>query len=193
MKTIFRLTFIVAFLSCCNITQLQAQPGTPELLEAFDLLNRIRENPSAYSTQVGIDLSGITPRKALIWNPILSKVAQTKAEDMAKRNYFGHVDPDGYGMNYYVAKAGYTLPFIWTSEKSANYCESIAAGINSPVQGILTLVNDNEPDHQKAGHRSHLLGVDSFYAQAYDIGIGWYYDASSYYQTYMVIVIARHE
>jgi len=48
------------------------------------------------------------------------KAAQIKAEDMAKRNYMAHVDPDGYGMNHFINKAGYKLIPAFMKSNSAN-------------------------------------------------------------------------
>ena len=161
--------------------------------EAFLYLNKVRANPSLYSKEVGVSLSGIKARHALKWNDTLAMVAQAKAEDLARNNYFDHVDPLGYGLNYYVSKAGYKLPQGWLDEPFANYVESLAAGSTNPKEGILQLLNDGEePDHDKAGHRIHLLGIDEFFGKGVDVGIGWVNDPKSEYNTYMVVVIARH-
>jgi uncharacterized protein YkwD len=161
--------------------------------EAFLYLNKIRSNPSNYSKDVGVSMSGIKPRHALKWNDTLAKVAQAKAEDLAKNNYFDHVDQKGYGLNYYVVKAGYILPEGWLDDPSANYVESLAAGPQNPKMGIIQLLNDNdELVHSKAGHRVHLLGIDDFFSKGVDIGIGWASDPNSEFTNYMVVVIARH-
>jgi uncharacterized protein YkwD len=161
--------------------------------EAFLYLNKVRANPSLYSKEVGVSLSGIKARHALKWNDTLAKVAQAKAEDLAKNNYFDHVDLKGYGLNYYVSKAGYKLPDGWLDEPSANYVESLAAGSANPKASIIQLLNDNdEPVHDKAGHRVHLLGIDEFFGKGVDVGIGWVHSPNSEYQTYLVVVIARH-
>ena len=116
--------------------------------EAFLYLNKVRANPSLYSKEVGVSLTGIKARHALKWNDTLAKVAQAKAEDLAKNNYFDHVDPKGYGLNYHVAKAGYKLPEGWLDDPSANYVESLAAGSANPKASIIQLLNDNdEPVH----------------------------------------------
>src|SRR4051812_17752181 len=49
-------------------------------------------------------------RTKLVWNPILARVARERAWDMARRNYFSHVNPDGLGANTLVERAGYVLP-----------------------------------------------------------------------------------
>ncbi len=60
----------------------------------------------------------------LKWNDTLANVAEAKALDIATRQYFGHVDPEGYGMNYFMDKAGYKLDARWLSSKDMNYFES---------------------------------------------------------------------
>jgi uncharacterized protein YkwD len=184
---------ILFVLTILLISQTSFYAQNETVKEAFLYLNKVRGNPSLYSKEVGVSLSGIKARHALKWNDTLAKVAQAKAEDLAKNNYFDHVDLKGYGLNYYVAKAGYKLPKEWLSEPSSNFVESLAAGSANPKEGIIQLLNDGEePVHDKAGHRVHLLGIDEFFSKGVDIGIGWANDPKSEYNTYMVVVIARH-
>lgn len=165
---------------------------SPEIKEAVDYLNNMRANPSAFSKDVGLSLEGIASRHALKWNATLAQVAQTKAEDMAKKNYFSHVDPKGYGMNYYVNKAGYRLPDFWLKDVKKNFCESIAAGSDSPLDGIIQLINDDDvKQHDKAGHRVALLGISDFCKDNVDIGIGWATSTKSKYKSYMVVIITK--
>ena len=44
-------------------------------------------------------------RDAMTLDPILCIVARKHAADMAKRNYFGHTNPDGQGPNFLVRRA----------------------------------------------------------------------------------------
>src|SRR2546422_10479588 len=46
-------------------------------------------------------------RSLMHLDPILTSVARARAEDMAKRRYFAHVNPDGLGPNSLVRAAGY--------------------------------------------------------------------------------------
>ncbi len=164
--------------------------------EGLNFLNAVRADPASYSEAVGVDLSGIESRPALTWNEALAKAAARKAQDMADRNYFGHVDPDGYGMNYFIDKAGYELRDSWLSEKSANNFESIAAGTytDNAKDAIKMLLNDGgaSNDSPNAGHRHHLLGMKDFWANCYDIGIGHGYSESSQYKNYWCILVAKH-
>ena len=51
---------------------------------------------------------------------ILSQVARAKAQDMAIRQFFSHVNPDGIGPNYLVKEAGYNLPAWYGSAMDSN-------------------------------------------------------------------------
>jgi uncharacterized protein YkwD len=160
--------------------------------KAFELLNKVRQNPKAYSAGWNnINLSSVKAKPALVWNDTLAKVAEAKAIDMARRNYFNHIDPGGYGMNYYINKAGYKLSKDWLKNKNENYFESIAAGENTGEETIRDLIIDK--DTPGLGHRSHLLGMNKFYADLVDIGIGFARCSNGCtYQTYVSVVIARH-
>src|SRR5687767_12039102 len=61
-------------------------------------------------------------------DPILPRVARARAIDLARRNYFDHVNPDGHGPNYLVRQAGYSLPATYDQSARGNKIESIAAG-----------------------------------------------------------------
>lgn len=160
--------------------------------EAFKLINAVRNNPSAYSDQMGVDLSGVESRSALTWNTALAKVAQAKAEDMANNNYFSHTDLDGYGVNYYVYQAGYEIPESWYSDKSSNYFENIAAGHGTGAETVKQLIYDSGASNSSAGHRSSLLGISDWNSNCTDIGIGYAYNANSTYKHYWSIIIAKH-
>jgi uncharacterized protein YkwD len=162
-----------------------------EAQKAFELLNKVRSNPKAYNKEWSVNLSSAKEKPALKWNDTLAKVAEAKALDMAQHNYFNHVDEKGYGMNYYINKAGYKLNKDWLKNKSDNFFESISAGENSGEESIKDLIIDkNTPG---LGHRNHLLGMNSFYANLTDIGIGFVRCSNGCtYQTYISVVIARH-
>ncbi|HZH67268.1 MAG TPA: CAP domain-containing protein [Flavisolibacter sp.] len=185
---------IKAFLLFILIS-LTFQPATgidkEEAQKAFLLLNSIRTNPQSFTTGMEF-LKDVKAMPQLKWNDTLAKVAEAKALDMATRNYFGHVDPDGYGMNYFINKAGYKLEAAWISSKELNYFESLGAGAKSGEAAIRSLIIDaNTPS---LGHRKHLLGIDRWNAPMTDIGIGFARPsvAGSSYKTYVCILIARH-
>ncbi|HEV2948041.1 MAG TPA: CAP domain-containing protein [Gemmataceae bacterium] len=160
-----------------------------EARKAFDYLNRIRKEPAKFSKEIGIDLENVKARPALKWNGILAKVAEEKALDMANRDYFGHVTPEGRGINIQIHEAGYALPKDWLKEKDQNFFESISAGTNTGEEAIRNLIVDK--DLAAAPHRNQLLGITDFYAECTDIGIGFARNPKSKYRTYMSIIIAR--
>jgi uncharacterized protein YkwD len=160
-----------------------------EARKAFEYLNRIRKEPAKFSKEIGVDLSDVRARPALKWNDILAKVAEEKALDMANRDYFGHVTPEGLGINIQIHEAGYSLPKDWLKEKDQNFFESISAGTNTGEETIRNLIVDK--DLPAALHRKQLLGITDFYSECTDIGIGFARNPKSKYRTYMSIVIAR--
>ena len=167
---------------------------TTELQEALNYLNNVRANPGKYSNEIGVFLGDLPAKHPLQWNNQLAKAAQFKAEDMANRNFFGHVNPEGLGMNFFINEFGYTLNPSWLENKSSNFFESLSAGANSPKAAIINLINDgDEVIHLNAGHRVHLLALKDFYDPCYDIGIGWAYHPNSTYKYYCCVLIAKHD
>jgi len=161
--------------------------------EAFDYLNAVRNKPSNYSDELAVDLSAVEQRDKLIWSDELAKAAYDKAKDMAERNYFAHVDPDGYGMNYKINEAGFLLVDYLMSSKSANNFESIAAGTNRNTGKIMIQELIIDKGIPSLGHRKHLLGMTSFWADAEYCGIGFYKKPGSTYTHYICVLIAKHE
>ncbi|MEK3935758.1 S-layer homology domain-containing protein [Sporosarcina sp. FSL W7-1349] len=79
--------------------------------------------------------------KALTHDPELSKIAQAKAEDMAKNNYFSHTSPT-YGS---VEDMLDRFKYKWTA-----YGENIAMGYTSPADVVNGWMNST-------GHRANIL------------------------------------
>lgn len=71
----------------------------------------------------------------LIEDADLARAAQLKAEDMAARGYFSHVDPDGHAPWYWLQQVGYT--YTYAGENLAvNFVDSTAveeAWMQSPT------------------------------------------------------------
>jgi uncharacterized protein YkwD len=163
-----------------------------EAKAAFELINDIRHNPDGYSKILGVKLNTVKSMPSLIWNDTLAKVAEAKAIDMCSRNFFGHVNPEGYGLNYFINKAGYKLSDNWLKDKSANYFESIQAGaVNGQDAVGYLIVDENIPS---LGHRKHLLGIGDWNASLTDIGIGFVKNPNpnSMYKSFMCVIIAKH-
>ncbi|MRT94292.1 CAP domain-containing protein [Ancylomarina sp. 16SWW S1-10-2] len=161
--------------------------------EAFDYLNAVRNEPAAYSDELGVDLSDVEKRPQLIWNEELATAAYNKVKDMAEKKYFSHVDSAGYGMNYRINEAGFHLADYLLQSKTANSFESIAAGtkLNTGKIMIQRLIIDK--DIEGFGHRKHLLGMTDFWAESAYCGIGFYKQPGSRYTHYICVLIARHE
>ncbi len=119
-------------------------------------------------------------------NPILMEQAMRKAKDMIERNYYGHVDIDGYGMNYFLRRAGYPLQSYYLTNKDANNVEALAAGpdfgeAGSPFQGFL--------DSPK--HRSQILGLSAGWLAQDEYGVGYAHSINSTYENYWVVLTAK--
>ncbi|UCC86760.1 MAG: hypothetical protein JSV81_18190 [Anaerolineales bacterium] len=117
-------------------------------------------------------------------NSILAQVARARAEDMASRGYFSHVTPEGYGPNYLVRQAGYVLPSFYGTELNDNNIESIGGGY-SMAEAVW------EGWMASAGHRDQLLGLQSFFADQIEYGIGYAYDPESPLNYYWVVITAK--
>jgi uncharacterized protein YkwD len=116
-------------------------------------------------------------------DPILMKVAQARAVSMGTLGYFGDVAPGGYGPNYLVQQAGYVLPASYGDSTTANYLESIAAG-EPNAGGTWNDWMNSSP------HRTHLLGLSSFYSPQTSVGVGYVEVPGSTYTYYWVVVTA---
>jgi hypothetical protein len=169
------------------------QKPTTEILkdpayQSYLFLNEVRSDPKAYSKSFGINLNNVKPSPALIWSDTLAREAERKAADMATQNYFAHVDKKGYGMNYYVNKAGYKLPEFWLDNKKNNQVESLGANTEGAEGFIKQLIIDKGVP--ELGHRKHLLSMGPFYQQNTHIGIGIAYNPKSEYGYYCCVLIA---
>ncbi|MGC6433698.1 MAG: CAP domain-containing protein [Crocinitomicaceae bacterium] len=163
-----------------------------EAYKAFDILNKIRSNPKEYEDIFPFLKRVKVENEKLIWNDTLAKVAEQKAFDMANKNYFSHVDPSGYGINYYINKSGYELNPSWVKDKKANYFESISAEVPDAFSAISAFIIDKEVPSK--GHRKHLLGLDEWNSSLKDIGIGFIRrKTGSEYTTYVCLIIAKHD
>lgn len=119
-------------------------------------------------------------------NPTLSAVARARAQDMATRNYFGHVNPDGIGPDYLAESFGYNLPENYGVTRTSNHIESIAAGGSYPTANAAWNALLGSPSH-----RVHLLGEGSFFQAQSEFGIGYVYTDNTRYRHYWVIISAH--
>lgn len=159
-------------------------PTSDEQLFVY-LLNKIRHDPQAYDDEADLGgiLDGVAARQPLAVNADLFDSSRFHAVEMADNNYFGHQSQvTGDWPNKMAEDQGYDLPFYF--DLDANNIESIAAGnaYGNPADVIeLLIVDAGVPS---LGHRKHLLGIDDFYAQAQEIGIGHGFNLSSLYDHY---------
>lgn len=181
----------VAFSGDNSITVLDAEAQI-----AFQYLNEFRQNPAEYGKKIKLNLKKVSPRPKLVWNDTLAKVAVSKATDMAKRNYFKHITPDGQGINIMIYNAGYKMPGYYLKPKTSNFFESIGAGVETGKEMIdLLIIDAGTPS---LGHRKHLLGIDdgkyAFNSKLVDIGIGFVKTdkKKNQYHSYMSLIIAFH-
>lgn len=163
-----------------------------EARKAFELLNDIRMNPRKYAKELRLSNTKQVKNTRLVWNEQLAKAAEFRAYDMANRNYFDHVTPEGIGPNYYIQKAGYYLNPDWLKKLSANNFESIAANHPTAEAGIKAfIIGKNSPGLR---HRTHVLGMDEWNGSLTDIGIGFVrVPNGSQYKTYLCVIIAKHD
>lgn len=194
MKTYFVYIFfsLLLVISCAVTPRKEVVVDRQEAKKAYQLLNDIRLQPQKYIGELGLrDVRGIT-RTALRWDDRLAKVAELRARDMADRNYFDHVNPDGIGPNYYINAAGYTLNPDWLKDQKANHFESIAANHPTASAGIKAfIIGHNSPGFM---HRKHVLGMDAWNSSLTDIGIAFArVPQGSTYKTYLCVIIAKHD
>lgn len=175
---------------CCFQPFSPPQLDKQEAQKAFVFLNKVRANPAAMAAEMPF-LAETGKKPLLVWNDTLAAVAEAKALDMATRNYVAHVDPDGYGLNYLINKAGYKLNAKWLTSKELNFFESISAGAPNGEGAIRSLLIDK--DVPNLGHRKHLLGLDEWTSSLHDIGIGYARPVdNSPYKSYVCVIIAKH-
>lgn len=121
----------------------------------------------------------------MVYDSYLHLVARAKALDMAKRDYFGHVDPDGIGANHRLEMTGYGLPDFYNQERSATgNVEALAAGDrHTPRSAFRAWMNS-------PGHKTHVLATDPFFADQTRFGVGYAKSVRSTYTHYYVFVSA---
>jgi hypothetical protein len=159
--------------------------------KAFALLNKVRHDPNSYTERFGFSLKGISPKPDLRWNDSLCAVAERRALDMANRGFFEHVDPDGYGINYYINKSTYTLTPEQLKHKKASDFDAYEGGAPSGEVAIKNIIID----YDKIGDegRKLLLGIGDLNATLVDCGIAFVHGSgSTKYKSYTVVIISKN-
>ena len=89
---------------------------------------------------------------ALSYDAGLTKIARTRAQQMADQGYFGHVDPHGYSMYTALLKYfGYTS-YAWAGE---NLAMNNAPSAEASERSLVSLMNSPT-------HRANILANDFF-------------------------------
>ena len=190
-----RICVFVAFVITISCFRGYSQGPSPSVLrnmesDIFKTLNSIRNSPKDFVGAYNLKaLLRVKPRPALIWDEDLAKFARAKAEDMANRNYFDHVNPDGKAMNIILSEGNYPLPTYFPVTKKDNSIESIVAYSDGPQMFLeLLIVDAGIPN---VGHRKHLLGMDEFNSKHTHAAIGIAYNPNSTYKYYGCILITH--
>lgn len=189
----FRIaTLAVGLAFCASIVPIQnAMAQESSIFIPYVSYIAVPDDPCLVSAQANSMVTLINEhtdqqRSSLTCNPVLATVAQDRANDLATRNYFDHINPDGLGPNYLVAEAGYSLPSYYPRSRTANTIESIvAAGNGETAAQVLTYLLGSP------GHRTHILGESSFYRKQVEIGVGYAFNANSEYGHYWVVLMAE--
>ena len=113
-------------------------------------------------------------RTDFVLNEVLLFAARKKAEDMAAREYFRHQDPDGFGMNFTVAMAGYRHQY--SNTRSSNNIESIGARHQNGLSGESAAGIVFDAWMESPGHRTHVLGSQSFFGDQTYVAVGYAFD-----------------
>src|SRR5687768_11784997 len=154
--TMIRLLTSAAAGCCLTASAPAAATFTPLASETF-MASQISNHPEQ-------------GRARFDYHPTLNFIARRKAEDMAKRAYFSHTDPDGFAANFIAHAARYELPY--SVSPTANSIESIGVrhqnnlSANDAAKMLFTSWLESPP------HRVHVLGGSGFEAQTY-YGVGY--------------------
>lgn len=154
---------------------------------AFKYLNHVRKLPDEYGERMGVDLSGVEPRRPLEWHETLAQVAEEKALDMARRDYLSQVDPEGRGINILMHEAGYKLPPEWIEDERLNYFGIVQGGARDGVDIIKSLLTAEN----NVANKRMLLGTDDFSKDMEHVGIGFVRSYKSTFRTYSCIIVAK--
>lgn len=122
-------------------------------------------------------------REHIYCDPLLSQLAEEKAQEMARFNLVSHTI--SVGANQRLKEGGYPLPryypLFW-----ANNVEAIQGGASHAEQVFDEFM-------QSRGHRTHLMGEHPFYRSQSHIGIAHIRSPHSAHLDYWVVYIAHHQ
>lgn len=101
----------------------------------------------------------------LVYDSQLTQAAQGHADDMALNNYYDHYSLDGRDYSDRITEAGYVWNVV--AENIVNVYSDAASAVNSWINST--------------GHHANMLSTS-----VCDIGVGYAYNAASYYGHYWV-------
>jgi serralysin len=158
-----------------------AQPTALEQ-EFLERLNDARANPAAHGRSIGLDLSHVKPSRPLAFDRHLLAAARGHSLDMATRNYFAHVTPDGVNPFKRIRAAGFVAVAAAESIAYVSISTYIPQDPNDPLSPLVRSVY--EPEDALAGfiidygvpnlgHRKHLLAIEPGLKTQNLVGIGY--------------------
>jgi hypothetical protein len=162
-----------------------------QALRGFEYLKKVRKDPNAYTERLRVSLKDIPAGPELRWNDTLAMVAEERALDMAQKDYYGHIDKEGYGANYYINKAGFRLDDEFLKHKRGDDFEAVIAGsYQSGEEAIGAMITDR--DESDAASRKLLLAMTDFSKGLTEIGIGFVHGTKeTKYRYYTVVIITK--
>jgi uncharacterized protein YkwD len=120
-------------------------------------------------------------RTQLSCNPLLAKIANLKAKEMAKLEHVSHIGRKA--ANRRLIDSGYALSRIYP-RMFENNVEAVAGGIKDAKSMWRSF-------KQSDGHRTHLLAEHEFYLLQNEIGVGFFKDKKTAHVEYWVVYIAH--
>lgn len=123
-------------------------------------------------------------RPRLVCNPVLTRVAEQKALEMAEKGMVTHF-ASNVGANTRLRQAGYRLPDTYPSFYE-NQVEAVAGGYSTPDEVWREFKGSTV-------HRTHLLGEQPFFREQDEIGVAFVRKWESPHVEYWAVYIARQE
>lgn len=114
----------------------------------------------------------------LIWNEDLARASRYHAYDMASQNYFTHESKDLKNGKHITLGSAFDRIKLFYKDSFVN-SENIAAGNESPQATYMQWYNSK-------GHYENMFNPESKY-----VGVGFYFDPNSQWNSYWVFCTAR--
>jgi hypothetical protein len=150
-------------------------PTNQEQLGIYTL-NRARDNPTAYGTEIGFDLGAVPAQPPLAMNRNLTGSARFHTLEMFDHHYYNHVsEVTGDGPNAMAVQNGYDAFGMGLGNDwgPTNTIESIARGVNQlPTLNAALKALIIDLNVVGAGHRVHLMAMHPQYQAHREIGMG---------------------